>query len=105
VPVPFRLTEDAVRDLEQAAAYLAEESEPAALKLADNLEHSFLFIAQWPGCGHRRSDLTRHQDIRFWNSSGYLIVYRIGVQPVLILGVLHDARDAASLVASRLEHQ
>jgi plasmid stabilization system protein ParE len=105
VPVRFRLTEDAVRDLEQAAAYLAEESETAALNLADALEHSFLFIAEWPACGRRISDLTLHEDIRFWSSNGYLIIYRIGVKPVLILGVLHSARDAASLVASRLEYQ
>jgi plasmid stabilization system protein ParE len=103
VAARFLLTEDAVRDLEQAAAYLADESEAAALKLADDLEHAFLFIADWPDCGHRRSDLTRHTGIRFWNSGGYLIFYRIGVKPTLILGVLHDARNAAPLIASRLE--
>jgi plasmid stabilization system protein ParE len=103
VPASFRLAEDAVRDLEQAAAYLAEESETAALRLADDLEHAFLFIAGWPACGHRRTDLTPNEDIRFWSSNGYLIVYRAQPRPLLILGVLHGARDAASAIASRLE--
>ncbi len=103
MPLHFQLTEDAVRDLEQAASYLAEESEAAALNLADALEHTFLFIADWPGCGHRRPDLTPHENIRFWSSNGYLIVYRIGVKPILILGILHGARDTSTLIASRLE--
>jgi plasmid stabilization system protein ParE len=103
VPASFRLTEDAVRDLEQAAEFLAERSESAALRLADTLEHTFRFIAQSPGCGHRRQDLTSHQDIRFWSSAGYLIYYRVATKSLLILGVLHGARDAATLIASRLD--
>jgi plasmid stabilization system protein ParE len=105
VSVRFRLTEDAVRDLEQAASYLAEESEAAALNLANDLEHSFLFIADWPDCGHHRSDLTHKKNVRFWNSRGYLIVYRLDLKPTLILAVLHEARDAAALMASRLADQ
>ena len=101
----FQLTEDAVRDLEQAAAYLAEESEIVALNLADDLEHAFLFIASWPGCGHRRSDITRHEDIRFWTNGDYLICYRLATDPLLILGVLHGARDTASLITTRLEER
>jgi plasmid stabilization system protein ParE len=103
VATRFRLTEDAVRDLEQAAAYLAQESETAALNLADDLEHAFLFIADWPGCGHRRSDITPHGDIRFWTKGDYLICYRLATSPLLILGVVHGARDAARLIATRLE--
>ncbi len=101
---PFRLTEDAVHDLEQASAYLAVESETAALHFADDLEHAFLFIARWPACGHRRHDLTANKDIRFWSSNGYLIVYRAKPRPPLILAVLHGARDAASALAARLDH-
>jgi plasmid stabilization system protein ParE len=102
VSAPFRLAEDAVRDLEEAAAYLAEQSETAALHLADDLEHTFLFIARWPACGHRRPDLTLKEDIRFWSSNGYLIVYRVQPRPLLVLAVLHGARDAASAIAPRL---
>ena len=103
MPAPFRLAEDAVRDLEQAAAYLAEKNETAALRFADDLEHAFLFIVRWPACGHRRPDLTQNQDIRFWPSNGYLIVYRAQPRPLVILGLLHGARDAASALASRFE--
>jgi plasmid stabilization system protein ParE len=102
VSAPFRLAEDAVRDLEEAAAYLSEESETAALHLADDLEHAFLFIARWPACGYPRPDLTPNEDIRFWSSNGYLIVYRARPRPLLILGVLHGGRDAASAIAPRL---
>ena len=101
----FELTEDAVVDLEQAIAFLAAESESAALNLADDLEHAFLFLSQWPGCGHRRPDLTNEDDLRCWSSSGYLILYRMEMRPILIISVLHSARDAVSLMASRSEAQ
>lgn len=42
----FRLTQEAALDLEEAVAYLAEQSIEAALQLATNLEHAFLFLAQ-----------------------------------------------------------
>jgi plasmid stabilization system protein ParE len=105
VSAQFRLAEDAVRDLEEAVAYLAEQSETAALHIAEDLEHAFLFIARWPACGHRRPDLTANEDIRFWSSNGYLIAYRSQPRPLLILAVLHGARDAASAIAPGLEGQ
>ena len=103
MPQLFSLTEDAVRDLEQTVAYIAEDSEEAAHRLADTLDHAFHFIARWPNCGHRRPELTLQERVRFWSSAGYLIAYRADIRPVLILAVLHGARDAESIFTARLE--
>lgn len=100
--LPFDLTEDATADLEAAVSYLAERNEAAALKLADQLEDAFLLIAQHPGLGRSRPDYSALEGLRFWTSAGYLIAYLSERSPVLILAVLHGARDAASIIPNRI---
>ncbi len=99
---PFDLTEDATADLEEAISYIAEDSEQAALRVADELEDAFQFVAEWPLLGHRREDLTDSPDVRFWRSGRYLIAYLPDKIPVLIVAVYHGSRDIESLLPSRL---
>lgn len=96
----FRLNKDALRDLEEAVAYLAEDSEHAALSLVDDLENGFRFLAQWPLTGHRRTDLTR-SSLRFWTVAGYVIAYRPIPKPLTIIAVLHGSRDIHSVLKDR----
>ncbi len=100
--LPLDLTEDATADLEAAAAYLAERSEEAALKLADDLENAFLLISQHPKMGRVRDEYSGLEGLRFWTSAGYLIAYLSERSPILILAVLHGARDAASIIPNRV---
>ncbi len=97
----FRLNKDALRDLEEAVAYLAEDSERAALDLVDDLESGFRFLANWPHSGHRRTDISRSQ-LRFWTIAGYVIAYRPTPKPLIIIAVLHGSRDISSVLKDRL---
>jgi len=74
MPFPFDLTEDATSDLEEIVAYIAVDNQRAALKVADELESAFRFLADWPFAGHTRQDLT-DSEVRFWPNGRYLIVY------------------------------
>jgi plasmid stabilization system protein ParE len=103
MPLPFDLSEDAVYDLEEAVGYLAVENPSAALRLADELEQTFLFLAQWPSAGQRREDLTEEPELRFWSNKNYLIGYFGNRSPILIVCVLHGSRDAISILVPRLE--
>ena len=96
----FQLTEHDLADLEETISWLAAESEEAALNLVNDLEAAFRFLAQWPGSGHLRSDLFP-LPLRFWNASGYLIVYEPRTRPITIVAVLHGSRDAVSLLRKR----
>lgn len=96
----FRLNKDALSDLEEAVAYLTEESERAALDLVDDLESGFRFLAQWPHTGHRRTDLTKSQ-LRFWTIAGYVIAYRPTPKPLTIIAILHGSRDIHSILKDR----
>jgi plasmid stabilization system protein ParE len=101
--IPLPLTEEATADLEEAIAYIGEDSPRAALRVVDTLEDAFRFLAEWPSLGHRRQDLTHAPDLRFWTSGRDLIAYLPTENPILIIAVLHSARDAKSLMAHRFE--
>jgi len=100
--LPFSLSEDALLDLEQALAHIAQDSTRAANRLADELEQTFLFLAQWPSAGHTRDDLSPDQDLKFWPMKNYLIGYYGNLSPIVIVGVLHGSRDATSIFSTRL---
>ena len=92
-PPRFRLTSAAERDLRQACEYIADPDAAAAIRLLDELRHALEQLASLPGLGHRRADLTQ-ENLRFWPFHRYLIVYAPTTQPLVILRILHGARDA-----------
>ena len=65
-------------------------------------EHAFLFPAGYPGLGRVREEYDSLEGLRFWSSAGYLIAYLSERSPILILAVLHEARDAASILPDRI---
>ena len=103
MPHPFDLTEAATTDLEETIACIAADSVTAALKVADQLESAFRFLADWPEAGHHRPDLTNDPDLLFWPTGRYLIAYLPSQHPLLILAVFHGSRDIKSLLPRRLE--
>lgn len=98
---PFQISRHSLADMEEAVAYLAQDSEQAAHRLVDDLEAAFLFLGQWPLSGHLRTDLTS-APLRFWTAGGYLIAYQPHPRPVTIIAILHGSRDAASILKNRL---
>ncbi len=82
-PFPFDLTDDATSDLEEIVAYIALDNQRAALKIADDLEATFRFLADWPLAGHisARPDLRFRRYLRFWPNGRYLIVYSPATTP------------------------
>jgi plasmid stabilization system protein ParE len=65
----------------------------------DELFESFEQLAEWPGSGHARHDLTQ-RDVRFWAVRSYLVVYREKAAPLQIVAILHGARDIASIIGN-----
>ncbi len=89
----YHLTELAVDDLREIVAYLAEQaSEAVALRIEDELFAKFASLAEHPGQGHSRADLTR-LPLVFFTVDPYLIVYQRNVSPVVIHAIFHGARD------------
>ncbi len=97
----FELTTNASNDvlsiIENRIQYLGKE---AANETSDALFGAFDELADFPGLGHRRSDLTK-KPFLFHLVDPYFIVYLRNTDPLLILGVFHSSRDIRKLLRKR----
>jgi toxin ParE1/3/4 len=98
---PYSVAPEAEDDLRQIWRYLLEE---AGLAVADRIQNelveAFEGLADFPGKGHKRSDLTS-RDVLFFSVYQYMIVYRRGAV-VEIAAVVHGKRDVKRLLKTRL---
>ena len=69
----FVLTQAAKADLLKILEYLEGDSLSAVLKVVDALDDAMRLLADNPGTGHLRPDLTP-QDVRFWSVFRYLVI-------------------------------
>ena len=93
----FVLTPAAEGDLLKIIEYLEGDSPDAVLRVVDALDEAMQRLAENPGIGHGRSDLTR-EDVRFWPVFKYLVIYRPESQPLQIVRVLHARRDVKRIL-------
>lgn len=97
----YVLTASAREDLLEIWNYLSEKEN---FDLADNVRETILAqickVAESPGIGHRRSDLT-DKEVLFWRVFSYLVVYVPESAPLQVARILHGARDVQSLLDDR----
>ena len=92
----FRLTEPAIRDIEQIADYIARESGLAqADRFLAKLDAKFSKIAQFPNLGRQRNEIL--PALRSFPIDQYLILYIPANQDVDILRVVSGSRDLTAL--------
>jgi len=101
---PYLVAPEAESDLQQIWRYLLGEAGLAvANRIQDELVGAFEGLADTPGKGHRRSDLTT-RDVLFFSVYQYMIVYR-QTSVVEIVAVLHGKRDMTRLLQTRAPRQ
>jgi len=93
----FRLSPEAAHDVREIWVRIAEDSVKAARRVRLQIFDACQRIAENPGIGHRREDLT-DKPVLFWPAGSYLIIYNPARKPVEIVRVLHGARDVPSLL-------
>ncbi len=92
----FRLTEPAIRDIEQIADYIAcESSFDRADRFLTRLDAKFFKIAQFPNLGRQRNEIL--PGLRSFPMEQYLILYIPVNQDVDILRVISGYRDLSAL--------
>ncbi len=98
----YTLAPEAARDLLRIWRYLKKES---GQETADHVESvirsKFAYLADFPGAGHWRRDLTS-ADVRFFSVYSFLIVYRPETKPLQIVSILHGSRDVTGVLTERL---
>lgn len=65
------------------------------------IREKIVYLAERPGIGHWRRDLT-DEPVKFFSIYSYLIVYRPETKPLQVVAVLHGRRDVEQLFKDRL---
>jgi plasmid stabilization system protein ParE len=98
----YILAPQAALDLVEIWRYIKEEtSREAADRVESVVRSKFVYLAEFPGGGHWRPDLTE-APVRFFSVYSYLIVYRPETKPLQIVAILHGHRDVAKILPARL---
>lgn len=90
-----RLTysQQAYADMDEVLAYIAQENPQAAIETIDALEEKAQLLTDNPELGRARPDLL--ENIRSFPYGNYIIFYRPTSDGILIVRVLHSARDVS----------
>ena len=91
-----RITRRAERDIDEIWEFIARDSYDNADKVDLEIQRAMRLLADFPGIGHRRSDVS-NSNLRFWSVYKYLIVYRVRGRTVTIIRVVHGARNIRRL--------
>jgi antitoxin ParD1/3/4 len=98
----YILAPDAALDLVRIWQYIKQRS---SREMADRVEsvirERIAFLAQNPGGGHWRKDLTG-EPVKFLSVYSYLIVYRPETKPLQVVAILHGSRKTEQLLSDRL---
>jgi antitoxin ParD1/3/4/toxin ParE1/3/4 len=93
----YVLSTGAELDLNEIWEYIARDSIDAADRWIGKLFDAFEALAQNPGMGHQRKDLTAYP-ILFWPVGDYLILYRAQDKRIEIVAITQGARDIPSFL-------
>jgi toxin ParE1/3/4 len=97
----YILSPRALQNLVGIWNYIAEQSNVLAADRAESaIRKRMAFLAEYPGAGHRREDLT-NENVRFFPVSSYLIVYSADTKPLQIASIIHAGRDVAQVLKER----
>jgi plasmid stabilization system protein ParE len=98
---PYLVAPEAEDDIKQIWRYLLGQAGLAvANRIQGELVDAFEGLADVPGKGHRRPDLTS-RDVFFFSVYQYMIVYRRAAR-IEIAAVLHGKRDVRRLLKTRV---
>ena len=94
---PFRISPEAAANISEIWEFIARDNLEAAERVRLELYDAIQGLAEIPGKGHLREDLT-DKPVKFWRVRSYLIVYRPDTEPLEVVAVLHGARDIPRLL-------
>lgn len=97
----YVLAPEAAHDLVEIWNYLIRHiSLETAKHVESAIREKMAFLAENPGAGHWRRDLTEYE-VKFFPVYSYLIVYRPNRKPLQIVSILHGRRDIEQILKGR----
>lgn len=98
MPLRRRRLPAAVADLDDIWSAIAIDSVDAAERLIGRLWDAEVRLAEFPELGRRRDEL--FNGLRSWPVGSYLIFYIASADAILIVRILHGARDLGGLFST-----
>jgi toxin ParE1/3/4 len=92
----YRISGRANADIEAIWEYIAQDNIDAATRVDERIHHALHMLARFPGMGHARPDV-RDKRYLFWTVGTYVIAYRMEDNKLIVVRVLHGARDFRKL--------
>jgi plasmid stabilization system protein ParE len=93
----YKLNPQARYDLLSIWELIGRDNIRAADRQAERMEAAFRLLARFPKTGHKRADVETSEPVLFWPVGSYVVAYRPEPRPVIILRILHGARDLDAL--------
>ncbi|MBT3201040.1 MAG: type II toxin-antitoxin system RelE/ParE family toxin [Phycisphaerales bacterium] len=84
-------TDQAEEDLIDIWSYIADDNSDAADRLLDEIDKTCDTLADNPKLGRPREELS--DGLRSLHVGNYVILYRSGGEGIIVIRVLHGARD------------
>jgi toxin ParE1/3/4 len=88
----YRISRQANKDIERICEGIAENNPDAADRLDEQIHRAIQLLADFPGMGHTRADVKDRRYL-FWTVGSYVIAYRVDQKGLVVVRVLHGARD------------
>ncbi|MCW5698540.1 MAG: type II toxin-antitoxin system RelE/ParE family toxin [Rhodospirillales bacterium] len=101
-PLALRITDRAEDDLAEIWSFIAEASPETASEFVRRIEDTFEPLRQHPELGPRRDTLAPGLRVHFYRD--YAIYYRPTETAIVIVRVMHGARDAAAAFSEQQDH-
>ena len=84
-------------DLLEIWEFIAADDVDAADRVEREIRRAISMLADNPGLGHFRRDLTS-KSVRFWAVYSYLVIYDPDARPLEVVRILSGYRDVAAML-------
>jgi len=92
----YRISRMADADIERICDRIAEDNPDAADRVDQEIHRVIRLLARFPGIGHTRPDV-KDKRYLFRAVGNYVIAYRMERKELVVVRVLHGARDFRKL--------
>jgi plasmid stabilization system protein ParE len=95
----YRISRRADADIERICKHIAKRNPETADRLDETIHRTIQSLAEFPGMGHRRSDVDDNRYL-FWSVGNYVVAYRMEPNVLLVVRVVHEPGTFASSSAA-----
>lgn len=99
----YRFTRLANADIDEIWESIARDNPEAADRIIHEIYEQIGLLAEFPSSGHVRRDLAEERRLLFASVRKYMIAYRGDCEPIVIVRILHGARNLTEILAEAHE--